>query len=130
MEFKNLTYEVREKIGILTVNRPKLLNALNRETITEMRALLMKIKEENSVRVLIVTGSGEKAFIAGADITEIETMGLSDSFEFSRFGQALTLELETLGIPTIAAVNGLALGGGFEVVLACTLRIASERAKF
>lgn len=130
MEFKNLTYEVREKIGIVTVNRPKLLNALNGETIKEMRALLMKIREEKNVRVLIVTGSGDRAFIAGADISEIEGLGLSDAFEFSQLGQALMMELETLGIPTIAAVNGLALGGGFEVVLACTLRIASERAKF
>ena len=130
MELKNLIYEVKENVGILTVNRPKFLNALNRETLSEMRTLLKKIKEENSVRVLIITGSGEKAFIAGADITEFETMGLADSFEFSRYGQALTLELETLGIPTIAAVNGLALGGGFEVALACNLRVASETAKF
>jgi len=130
MEFKNLIYEIKDKIGILTLNRPKLLNALNHETLFEMNTLLRQIKEEHNVGVLIMTGSGEKAFIAGADISEIEAMGLADSFEFSRYGQTVTCELETLGIPTIAAVNGLALGGGFEFALACNLRIAAEKARF
>ena len=90
MEFKNLIYEIKDKIGILTLNRPKLLNALNHETLSEMSTLLRQIKEEHNVGVLIMTGSGEKAFIAGADISEIEAMGLADSFEFSRYGQRLS----------------------------------------
>lgn len=130
MEFNNVRYEVKDRIGVLTVDRPTFLNALNRETISEMRSLLGKIRDKDEIGVLIITGSGEKAFIAGADIAEIDALGLADSFDFSRRGQALTSEIETLGIPTIAAVNGLAVGGGFEVALACSLRIASETARF
>ncbi|MBW1996440.1 MAG: enoyl-CoA hydratase/isomerase family protein [Deltaproteobacteria bacterium] len=129
MEFSNLKYEREGKVGILTVNRPKVLNALNKETVKEIREAALKIKEAGDVNVLIITGEGDKAFIAGADISEFKDLGLREGFDFSRNFQEMTNVIENLGIPVIAMVNGLALGGGCEVALACTLRILSESAR-
>ena len=114
---------------MLTIDRPKALNALNAETIEEIRAVLSGVKGNSDIRVLIVTGAGEKAFVAGADIGEIKDLGLKDGFDSMRTGHQMNYDIETLGIPTIAAVNGLALGGGCELAMSCTLRVLSEKAK-
>ncbi|MFH0959179.1 MAG: enoyl-CoA hydratase-related protein [Pseudomonadota bacterium] len=129
MTYKNIEYSTRNSIGILTINRPKALNALNSQTIVEIRSLLAEIKSGGEIRVLIITGSGEKAFVAGADIGEVNGLSLKDGYEFFRKGLQLHKDLEDLGFPTIAAINGLALGGGCELALACSLRIVSENAK-
>ena len=129
MNYDNLNFMTMDGIGVLTINRPKALNALNAETIREIRSLLSEVKDNKAIRVLIITGAGEKAFVAGADIGEIKDVGLKDGFDALRVGHQMNSDIETLGIPTIAAVNGLALGGGCELALACTLRIVSENAK-
>jgi enoyl-CoA hydratase len=129
MGYENVKYVLEDGLGVLTVDRPKALNALNTLTIKEIRSVLGEVKSNQSVRVLIITGSGEKAFVAGADIGEIKDLGLKDGFDFMRMGHQMNNDLETLGIPTIAAVNGLALGGGCELAMSCTLRVVSEKAK-
>jgi len=129
MGYKNVDYRIEDNIGILTVDRPKALNALNGQTIREIRSVLGDVKGNEAVRVLIITGSGEKAFVAGADIGEIKKLGLKDGFDFLRTGHQMNHDIETLGIPTIAAINGLALGGGCELALSCSLRVVSEKAK-
>lgn len=129
MELKNLLFEEREGIGILTINRPEKLNALNKEVLFELKNVLEKVRSEDKIKVLIITGSGEKAFAAGADINEIATLGLTNAFAFSRDAQEVANAIENLGKPVIAGVNGLALGGGFELALACTFRLMSENAK-
>jgi len=130
MEFKNIQYDVDDGVGILTINRPKVLNALNSMTINEIRTVLKKTKEDETIRVLIITGSGQKAFVAGADIGEVENLGSKNGFDFFRKGDQMNHDIESLGIPAIAAVNGLALGGGCELAMSCTLRIVSGKAKF
>lgn len=129
MGYENVKYVVENGIGILTVDRPKVLNALNNQTIREIRSVLDEVKKDQTVRALVITGSGEKAFVAGADIGEIKDLGLKDGFDSMRAGHQMNFDIETLGIPTIAAVNGLALGGGCELAMSCTLRIVSENAK-
>ena len=129
MEWKYLLYEEREGIGIITINRPDKLNALNKELLGELRGLIEGVKSNGQIRVVILTGSGEKAFAAGADIGEIAELGLTNAFAFSRDLQQVTNEIEGLGKPVIGGINGLALGGGFELALACHLRIFSENAK-
>ncbi|MGB5159336.1 enoyl-CoA hydratase/isomerase family protein [Desulfobacterium sp. N47] len=129
MKYENIIYEVKESIGFLTVNRPDKLNALNAKVIDEIVHALGEVKKSEEVKVLIVTGSGSKAFVAGADIPEIQAIGLKDGMDFSRRGQEMTRNVEELGKPSIAAVNGLALGGGCELALGCTFRILSETAK-
>ncbi len=129
MEWKYLLYEEREGIGIITINRPDKLNALNKELLGELRGLIEGVKSNGQIKVVILTGSGEKAFAAGADIGEIAELGLTNAFAFSRDLQQVTNEIEGLGKPVIGGINGLALGGGFELVLACHLRIFSENAK-
>jgi len=129
MDYNTITYEVKENIGYLTVNRPKRLNALNGEALREIGDALNKAGNDEAVRVIILTGAGDKAFVAGADITEFEGVGLKRGYDFARRGQKLTQALEGLSKPSIAAVNGLALGGGCELALACTFRIVSESAK-
>lgn len=129
MNYENIIYEVNEGIGLLTINRPDKLNALNGQVIDEILHLLAEVKRNDEVKALIVTGSGSKAFVAGADIPEIQAIGLKEGLDFPRKGQEMTRNLEDLGKPTIAAVNGLALGGGCEVALGCTFRIMSENAK-
>lgn len=129
MELKNLLFEEREWTGIVTINRPEKLNALNKELLSELKGILEKVRSEDRVKVLIITGSGDKAFAAGADLREIADLGLDSAFAFSREAQQVFMGIENLGKPVIAGVNGLALGGGFELALACTFRILSENAK-
>jgi len=129
MAYENLLYEVKDHIARITFNRPNVLNALNRKTIEELGECLMAARLDDSVRVVILTGSGEKAFIAGADINELALRTPIDGKDFSLFGQEIIHRLETLGKPSIAAINGFALGGGCELALACTMRIASRNAK-
>jgi enoyl-CoA hydratase len=128
--FENITYEVKESIAYITLNRPKVMNALNQQTVDELNAAFHQAKEDASVKGVILTGAGEKAFIAGADISELTTLDGVKAGEFSAKGQENLLFIETLGKPVIAAVNGYALGGGCEFAMACTIRIAAENAKF
>ena len=129
MAYENLLYEKRGGIAIVTFNRPKVLNALNRQTIEELRDALVDAKNDDAVRVLILTGAGEKAFVAGADIGELAQQTPVRGKEFSLFGQSVFHLLETMGKPSICAINGFALGGGCEMALCCTMRIASKTAK-
>ena len=129
MAYENLLYEKRDGIALITFNRPKVLNALNRKTVEELRAVLADARDDASVRVLILTGAGEKSFVAGADIGELAQRTAVDGKDFSLFGQGVFRLLETMGKPSICAVNGFALGGGCELALSCTIRIASKNAK-
>jgi enoyl-CoA hydratase len=129
MAYDNLLFEVSEQIARITFNRPNVLNALNRKTMDELGDCLKKVRADDAVRVLILTGAGEKAFIAGADINELSQQTPVNGREFTLYGQEIIHRLETLGKPAIAAINGFALGGGCELALACTLRIASRNAK-
>jgi len=130
MATKNLTLKVENKIGTITINRPDKLNALNAETVTELFQVLKKIGEDDKVSVIIITGSGEKAFVAGADIAEINRHDEISGRIFATRGQRVYRYLEKLGKPVIAAINGFALGGGCELAMACHIRIASDNAKF
>ena len=129
MAYENLLYEKRDRIGFITFNRPKVLNALNHKTMEELRDILISAREDMDVRVLILTGAGEKSFIAGADISELAVQTPLSGKETAAFGQSVLNLLETLGKPSIAAINGFALGGGCEVALACSMRLAGKAAK-
>jgi enoyl-CoA hydratase len=129
MAYENLLYEKRDGIGFVTFNRPKVLNALNRKTMEELRGILIAAREDDEVRVLILTGAGEKSFVAGADIAELAVQTPVSGKETAAFGQGVLHLLETIGKPSIAAINGFALGGGCEVALACSMRLASRTAK-
>ncbi|MGB8321507.1 MAG: enoyl-CoA hydratase-related protein [Candidatus Acidiferrum sp.] len=129
MAYENLLYEKKEGIATVTFNRPKVLNALNRKTIEELHHLLLDVRDDESVRVLILIGAGEKAFVAGADINELAQQTPVDGKEFSLYGQSVFHLLETIGKPSICAINGFALGGGCELALSCSIRIASKNAK-
>lgn len=130
MAYENLLFEVRDGVAIVTMNRPKALNALNGRTIAELEECLGSVERDPSARALVVTGAGEKAFVAGADIAEMASMSSGAARAFGAAGQRAFARLEALPIPTIAAVNGFALGGGGELALACDLVYASERARF
>ena len=129
MAYENLLYEKRDRIGFITFNRPKVLNALNRKTMEELRDILLSARDDEEVRVLILTGAGEKSFVAGADIGELAVQTPVSGKETAAFGQGVLQLLETIGKPSIAAINGFALGGGCEVALACSIRLASKTAK-
>jgi enoyl-CoA hydratase len=129
MAYENLLYDVKDQVARITFNRPNVLNALNRKTMDELGDCLNAARRDHSVRVLILTGAGEKAFIAGADINELAQRTPVDGKEFSLYGQEIIRRLETMGKPSIAAINGFALGGGCEMALACTMRVASRNAK-
>ena len=129
MNFENLLYEKKDGIARITFNRPKVLNALNRKTVEELRVGLIDARDDAAVRVLILTGAGEKSFVAGADIGELAQRTPVDGKDFSLFGQSVFHLLETMGKPSICAINGFALGGGCELALCCTIRIASKSAK-
>ena len=129
MAYENLIYEKRDRIAFITFNRPKVLNALNRRTMEELQDILLDARGDEKVRVLILTGAGEKSFVAGADIGELSQQTPVNGKEFSLFGQGVIHLLETMGKPSICAINGFALGGGCEVALACTIRLASKTAK-
>src|SRR5262245_31004749 len=127
---ENLVYESKNGIAYITVNRPAVRNALNSATMRELQDALQQAKNDADVRVIILTGSGDKAFVAGADINELATLSPVAGKDYSRSGQAVFDSIEQLGKPVIAAVNGYALGGGCELAMACTFRIASENAVF
>lgn len=129
MNFENLVYEKKEGIARITFNRPKVLNALNRKTVEELREALLDARDDTAVRVLILSGAGEKSFVAGADIGELAQRTPVDGKDFSLFGQSVFHLLEIIGKPSICAINGFALGGGCELALCCTIRIASKAAK-
>jgi enoyl-CoA hydratase len=129
MTYENLIVEVRDRIARVTVNRPKVLNALNEKTVREIHAAFSALRNDAAVGAVILTGAGEKAFVAGADINELAVMTPLQGEASSKLGQAAFMEIESLGKPVIAAVNGFALGGGCELALACHMRFASENAK-
>jgi enoyl-CoA hydratase/carnithine racemase len=126
----NILYEKRGAIAYVTLNRPKVLNALNTPTWADLRTAFENARDDAAVRGVIITGAGDKAFIAGADISELAHVGAFEAQQSSRFGQEVLDLIENLGKPVIAAVNGFALGGGCEMAMACTIRIAVEGAKF
>ena len=126
----NVLYEKRDGIAYVTINRPKVLNALNTPTWKDMRTAFEDARDDASVRGVILTGSGNKAFIAGADIGELAHVAAFEAEQSSRFGQEVLDVIENLGKPVVAAVNGFALGGGCETAMACTIRIAADSAKF
>lgn len=126
----NVKYEKKGAIAYVTVNRPKVLNALNTSTWNDLNAAFEDAKADASVRGVILTGAGDKAFIAGADISELAHLDAYQGEESSRLGQSVLDLIENLGKPVIAAINGFALGGGCETAMACTMRIAVEQARF
>src|SRR5579864_4054592 len=127
--FENLLFEKKGAIAYVTVNRPKVLNALNMATMEELRKVFHTIKQDDEVRVVIMTGSGEKAFIAGADISELAKQDAVSGKEYTHRGQSVLNLIENLGKPVIGCINGFALGGGCEIAMACTMRLASDNAK-
>ena len=129
MNFENILLEKKNSIAYVTVNRPKVLNALNMATMEELRAAFHDIKNDAAIRVVIFTGAGEKAFIAGADIAELAKHDAVSGKEYTHRGQSVLNLIENLGKPVIACINGFALGGGCEIAMACTMRLASENAK-
>ncbi|WP_425447809.1 short-chain-enoyl-CoA hydratase [Dethiothermospora halolimnae] len=129
MEFQNLLLKREGNISIITLNRPKALNALNYDTLKDLDNVVDFLAEDDNTYVVIITGA-EKAFVAGADITEMKDMDSEKGREFGKFGAKVFRKIESLEKPVIAAVNGFALGGGCELALSCDIRIASEKAKF
>lgn len=128
--YETLQYEAKDRIGYVTINRPDKLNALNAKAKAELKELFTDLKADGGIDVVILTGAGEKAFVAGTDIKELTTLDTESGKKFSEGGQAVFNAIENLGKPVIAAVNGYALGGGCELALACSIRIASDNAKF
>lgn len=128
-KFENIRYEKKGAIAYVTVDRQKMLNALNMATMRELRAAFTGAKDDPKVRVVILTGAGERAFVAGADINELNQQNPLGAKDYTHNGQAVLDLIENLGKPVIACVNGFALGGGCEIAMACTMRIASENAK-
>src|SRR6201996_659085 len=129
MNYENVILEKKNAIAYVTVNRPKVLNALNMATMEELRAAFHDIKNDVAIRVVLLTGAGEKAFIAGADIAELAKNDAVAAKEYTHRGQNVLNLIENLGKPVIACINGFALGGGCEIAMACTMRLASENAK-
>ena len=129
MAFRNLTLADRGAVRTLTINRPDKLNALNRETINELSIAFDQARHEDSVRVVVLAGAGEKAFVAGADIAELEAFSPVEAQQFSRAGQRMMRGIELLGKPVIARIQGFALGGGLELAMCCHLRIGSDKAR-
>jgi len=128
--YKTLIYEKKENIGLLTINRPEKMNAISQELTAELSLLLDEIENDNELRVIVITGAGDKAFVAGADINELVDRDARSGRRVSRERQEIFSRLENLHVPVIAAVNGYALGGGLELALACSIRICSEKAQF
>lgn len=130
MNYQTLLFEVQEAVAYVTINRPDKLNALNAQAKSELREAFEHCRTNDAISVVILTGAGEKAFIAGTDIRELTALNPETGKEFSEGGQSVFNLIENLGKPVIAAVNGYALGGGMELALACHIRIAGENAKF
>jgi enoyl-CoA hydratase len=129
MKLENLQLTIEAGVATITVNRPQALNSLDRATLCELDGALDRLRDDAGVRVLILTGAGEKAFVAGADIKELAALSALQANAHAAMGQAVFAKLESLGKPSIAAINGFALGGGLELAMACTLRIASSKAR-
>lgn len=130
MAYNTLIFEQNIHVGVLRINRPQAMNALNHEVVKELNLFLDDIESNSELRCLIITGTGEKAFIAGADIKEINQLSKDQALQFALRGQKTLSRLEALRIPVIAAVNGFTLGGGLEVALSCDFIWASEKSKF
>lgn len=130
MSFATLLVERDGAVAVVTINRPKVLNALNSQTIAELSRAMRELQADADVRAVILTGAGEKSFVAGADINELAVLSPAEGQQHARRGQAVFEAIEKLGKPVIAAVNGFALGGGCELAMACTLRIAADTARF
>ncbi|MBI4712367.1 MAG: enoyl-CoA hydratase/isomerase family protein [Planctomycetes bacterium] len=130
MQYQTIIYQEKDGIGFVTINRPKKLNALNTECINELFDVFENIKNNEAVRVVIITGAGDKAFVAGADVEELSQLNQHTGKAKMHRGQGLFNLIENLGKPVIAAVNGFALGGGCELALACTIRLCAANAKF
>jgi len=130
MQFENLIWEVKEEILFLTINRISKLNALNQQTMAEISRAFEHIYQDNGIRGVIITGAGEKAFVAGADISEFVGMAGNGAKEMAKKGHQILFQIENCPKPVVAAVNGFALGGGCELAMACHIRIAAENAKF
>lgn len=130
MELKNILLEKEGHLAIVTINRPKALNALNSETLRDLDVVLEDLENDNNIYSVILTGSGEKAFVAGADISEMKDLSEEEGREFGLLGNRVFRRLEKLDKPVIAAISGFALGGGCELAMACDIRIASEKARF
>src|SRR6201998_1615449 len=128
MSFENILLEKKNSIAYVTVNRPKVLNALNMATMEELRAAFTDIKSDAAIRVAILAGAGEKAFVAGADIGELAKQDAVSGKEYGHRGQSVLDLIENLGKPVIACINGFALGGGCEIAMACNMRLARESA--
>jgi enoyl-CoA hydratase len=129
MSFENLLVDRDGAVAVITINRPKVLNALNSQTISELHRAIDELGADNTVRAVVITGAGEKAFVAGADINELAALSPVQGKEHGRTGQAVFDRIENLGKPVVAAINGFALGGGCELAMACTLRIAADSAR-
>jgi enoyl-CoA hydratase len=129
VDFEHILYDVNDGVATVTINRAPMLNALSAQTVRELDRAFAAAADDTGVRVLIVTGAGEKAFVSGADISELVEMDPASGTRTAEFGQSVFRRLETMGKPSIAAINGFALGGGCELAMACTIRIAAENAK-
>ncbi|MDD6794929.1 MAG: short-chain-enoyl-CoA hydratase [Clostridiaceae bacterium] len=130
MELKNVILEKEEHLAIVTINRPKALNALNSETLKDLNTVIDDLEKDDNIYAVILTGAGEKSFVAGADISEMKDLDEKQGKEFGLLGNQVFLRLENLNKPVIAAIQGFALGGGCEISMACDIRIASDKALF
>ena len=129
MDLENIRYELRPPLAVVTLDRPKVLNALNHLSLTELEQVFLDVRQNAAIRVVLLTGAGEKAFVAGADIRELATLSALEGEQAALRGQHIFSLIENCGKPVIACINGFALGGGCELALACTLRIASSSAR-
>jgi enoyl-CoA hydratase len=129
MDLENIRYQLRPPIAVVTIDRPKVLNALNHVSMTELELVFTDIRENDAIRAVLLTGAGEKAFVAGADIGELASVSALEGEQLARKGQRVFHLIENCGKPVIACINGFALGGGCELALACTLRVASSSAR-
>ncbi len=130
MPYENLLIEIEDEIAVVTITRPKALNALNQKTLLELQDVFTDFAGDDAVQVIIVTGSGDKAFVAGADIAAMQSLSALEARQFAKFGHQVMRDIEDCPKPVIAAVNGFALGGGCELALGCDIRIAAENARF
>jgi enoyl-CoA hydratase len=130
MAYENIILEKEDRLAILYINRPKALNALNNDTLVELKSAITEIKEDSGIDVLIITGAGDKSFVAGADIAYMQPLSAVEGRAFGALGQEVFRMIEAMEKPVIAAVNGFALGGGCELAMCCDFRVASFRAKF
>lgn len=128
--YNNVTFQNVKGIGILTINRPKVLNALNRATMLEINQVLEQIAADKALKAIMITGAGDRSFVAGADIAEMSSLSAVEARDWAKLSQAVFAKIEELPLPVIGVINGFALGGGCELAMACDIRIASSKAKF